>query len=166
MRAADTQGTPPTTHLFVYGTLRRGGSNDIARIAPAASFVTFARVRGCLYDVNGRWPSLVLDDAANWVSGEIYAVPPPAWPALDALEDPVTPARPDGAYFKVTARAEITASAAGEHTGAHTGEQTSDAAQEAMDVTLYTANPATTPLTRLIASGDWLAYARLLALRT
>ena len=87
--------------LFVYGTLRRGGRNDIARIAPTARFVSFARLRGRLYDVNGRWPSLVLD-----------------------------------------------------------------AAVASMDVTLYTANPVTTSLTRLIASGDWLAYARILALGT
>lgn len=144
--------------LFVYGTLRRGGSNDIARIAPTARFVSFARLRGRLYDVNGRWPSLVLDDAAQSVRGEIYAVPPHAWPALDALEDPVTPARPGGAYFKVTARVEIT-------TGTE-AEPTNDAAVASTDVTLYTANPVTTSLTRLIASGDWLAYARILALGT
>ena len=129
--------------LFVYGTLRRGGSNDIASIAPDARFESFARVRGRLYDVNGRWPSLVLDAAAGWVAGEIYAVPPYAWPALDELEDPVTPQHPDGAYFKVTAQVE-TADGSAPH------------------VTVYTANPATTPLVRLIASGDWMAYAATL----
>ena len=131
------------SRLFVYGTLRRGGSNDIVRIAPDARFVTTARVRGRLYDVNGRWPALVLDDAADWVWGEIYSVPPNAWPALDALEDPVTPERPDGAYFKVSTRADTGASAD----------------QSTMAVTLYTANPATTPLVHLIASGDWMIYA-------
>ena len=132
-----------TSLLFVYGTLRRGGSNDIARIAPDARFESFARVRGRLYDVNGRWPALVLDAKADWVSGEIYAVPPHAWPALDALEDPVTPQRPDGAYFKITAQVEMT--------GAATAAT--------VEATLYTANPATTPLLRPIVSGDWMAYA-------
>ena len=129
--------------LFVYGTLRRGGSNDIARIAPDARFESVARVRGRLYDVNGRWPALVLDPNADWVSGEIYAVPLHAWPALDALEDPVTPQHPDGAYFKVATQVE-------ENNGA------------IRDVTIYTANPATTVLVRLIASGDWMMYAATL----
>lgn len=129
--------------LFVYGTLRRGGSNDIARIAPDARFSGLARVRGCLYDVNGRWPSLVLNATAGWVSGEVYEVPPHAWAALDALEDPVTPQRPDGAYFKASAPVE-----------------TASGVQQ--QVTLYTANPATTQLTCLIAEGDWIVYARAL----
>ena len=132
--------------LFVYGTLRRGGSNDIARIAQDASFVATARVRGRLYDVNGRWPALVLDDTADWVTGEIYAVPPHAWATLDALEDPVTPTHPDGAYFKVEAMVTY---------AGHTER-----------VTLYTANPARTRLTNLIASGDWMAYAASLAAQT
>ena len=139
--AHEAMPTGPAHTLFVYGTLRRGGSNDIARIAPEASFLTRARVRGRLYDVNGRWPSLVLDQQAGWVTGELYAVPPHAWAALDALEDPVTPQRPDGAYFKVSAPVETDSGAL-------------------RQVTLYTANPAATPLTRLIADGDWLAYAR------
>lgn len=133
--------------LFVYGTLRRGGSNDIARIAPDARFESVARVRGRLYDVNGRWPALVLDANADWVSGEIYAIPPYAWPALDALEDPVTPQRPAGAYFKVSTQAEVTGVAA----------------MASLTVTLYTANPAATRLTRLIESGNWLAYEDALA---
>ena len=137
---------PAADRLFVYGTLRRGGSNDIARIAPDASFVATARVRGRLYDVNGRWPALVLDETAGWVSGETYAVPPHAWPALDALEDPVTPEHPDGAYFKV--------------------ETTVTCVDHIEHVTLYTANPATTRLTNLIASGDWMAYAATLAAQT
>ena len=130
---------PAADLLFVYGTLRRGGSNDIARIAPGAMFVSVARVRGRVYDVNGRWPSLVLDDNAGWVTGEIYRVPAHAWTALDALEDPVTPKRSDGAYFKVEAEA--------------------DCGGRLDGVTVYTANPAVTRLTQPIESGDWIAYA-------
>ena len=134
---------PAADLLFVYGTLRRGGGNDIARIAPDATFVSSARVRGRLYDVNGLWPALVLDDSAGWVTGEIYRVPLQAWPALDALEDPVTPQHPDGAYFKVDTKVLC-------------GDVT-------RYVTVYTANPATTRLTQLIASGDWMVYALNLA---
>ena len=107
-------------------------------------------MRGRLYDVNGRWPSLVLDASADWDSGEIYAVPPHAWRALDALEDPVTPERPAGAYFKVTAQVELAGVAAA----------------ASVDVTVYTANPATTPLVRPIVSGDWMVYAASLPNRT
>ncbi len=84
--------------LFVYGTLRAGGSNDIARVAPAARRCADARVRGLLYDL-GAYPALLLDAGAGWVAGELYEVPAHAWPALDALEEPVTSARPDGEYF-------------------------------------------------------------------
>ena len=141
---------PAADLLFVYGTLRRGGSNHIARIAPDAVFVTTARVRGHLYDVNGRWPALVLDESAGWVAGEIYHLPPPSWPALDALEDPVTPTHPDGAYFKVEAQVEC--GDRSEPGSAHGTER----------VTLYTANPAMTRLSFLISSGDWIAYAATL----
>ena len=133
---------PAADLLFVYGTLRRGGSNDIARIAPDAVFVSTARVRGRLYDVNGRWPALVLDDSAGWVTGEIYRVPPQAWAALDVLEDPATPEHPEGAYFKVEAEV---------HRGGNPEQ-----------VIVYTANPANTRLTVLIEAGDWMAYASTL----
>ena len=136
-------GAEPTL-LFVYGTLRRGGSNDIARIAPGAQFAGVARLRGRLYDVNGRWPALVLDSAAAWVTGELYRIAQHEWPALDALENTVTPHNPNGHYFKVAAPVE-TANAV------------------TMDVTVYTANPATTRLVDLIASGDWIDHAARLA---
>lgn len=129
---------PAADLLFVYGTLRRGGSNDIARIAPAATWAGTARIRGRLFDVNGRWPALVLDAAAGWVVGELYQVPKAAWPALDALEDPVRPDHPDGAYFKVVAPVEH--------------------ADRVLQATVYTANPAVTPLMTWIESGDWMAY--------
>ena len=140
---------PAADLLFVYGTLRRGGSNDIARIAPDAVLITTARVRGRLYDVNGRWPALVQDEGAGWVIGEIYRVSPQSWPALDALEDPVTPTHPDGAYFKVEANVEWGSSS---ECGSARGTER---------VTLYTANPAMTRLTHLISSGDWIAYAAI-----
>lgn len=132
-------GADPTP-LFVYGTLRRGGSNDIARMAPGAAFAGAGRLRGRLYDVNGRWPALVLDGNAGWVSGELYLVAPCDWPALDELENTVTPQNPHGHYFKVSATVESVGAAA-------------------TLATVYTANPATTRLINLIASGDWIAYA-------
>jgi gamma-glutamylcyclotransferase (GGCT)/AIG2-like uncharacterized protein YtfP len=126
--------------LFVYGTLRRGGSNDIARIAPAARYAGAARVRGRLYDL-GTYPALLLDASAGWVSGELYEIPAAEWPALDALEEPVTTSRPDGEYCKVTA--EVHAQDGGAPT-----------------VWVYVANPAVLALDRQIVHGDWMAHAR------
>ncbi|HEX4326065.1 MAG TPA: gamma-glutamylcyclotransferase family protein [Burkholderiales bacterium] len=125
--------------LFVYGTLRAGGSNDIARIAPAARRFADARVRGRLYDL-GAYPALLLDTGADWVAGELYEIPPPAWPALDALEEPVTPVRPDGEYLKVEAPVEL-------------------AGGSRRTVWVYVANPAVLQLDRLIAGGDWMTHA-------
>lgn len=130
--------------LFVYGTLRRGGSNDIARIAPTARFAGMARIRGRLYDL-GRYPALLLDatdTGAGWVTGELYTIPDIEWPALDALEEPVTPQRPDGEYFKIITTVEA-----------------DDGAPR--EVWTYAANPAVLQLDREIVSGDWMAHARI-----
>lgn len=125
--------------LFVYGTLRAGCSNDIARIAPAARYYAHARVRGRLYDL-GRYPALLLDAQSGWVAGELYTVPDSAWPALDALEEPVTPQFPDGEYFKHITEVEL-----------------SDGSRR--EAWIYSANPAALRLERLIDDGDWVAYA-------
>lgn len=132
-------GTVNDALLFVYGTLRAGSSNDIARIAPAARHFTGARVRGLLYDL-GAYPALLLDASAGWVAGELYAVPAHAWPALDALEEPVTAERPNGEYFKLEAEVEL-----------------EDGSRRL--VWIYAANPAVLKLDRPIAGGDWMTYA-------
>jgi gamma-glutamylcyclotransferase (GGCT)/AIG2-like uncharacterized protein YtfP len=129
--------------LFVYGTLRRGASNDIARIAPAARYAGAARVRGRLYDL-GSYPALLLDPAAGWVGGELYEVSAAEWPLLDALEEPVAAARPDGEYFKLTCNVEADGGAA-------------------VRVWIYVANPAVLRLDREVAGGDWMEHARLRA---
>jgi gamma-glutamylcyclotransferase (GGCT)/AIG2-like uncharacterized protein YtfP len=132
-----------TDLLFVYGTLRRDGSNDIARIAPAARFAGAARVRGRLYDL-GAYPALLLDADAGWVSGEVYCVCASDWPALDALEEPVTPNRPTGEYFKVCGEVE--------------GDD--GVLRRAW---IYVANPAMLRLDREVAGGDWIAHAAVRA---
>ena len=129
-----------TNLLFVYGTLRRGGSNDIARVAPGARWAGTARVRGRLYDL-GAYPAMLLDAGAGWVAGEVYVVPAADWPALDALEEPVSPARPDGEYFKQAAEVE-------------------DTNGRAALAWIYVANPAVLRLDREIAAGDWIAHAQ------
>ena len=125
--------------LFVYGTLRRGGSNNIARLVPGAAFIAEASMRGKLFDL-GDYPAMLVDETAGWVAGEIYAVPASGWPVLDALEEIVTPERPHGYYFRVGANARL-----------------GDATLVSCEV--YVANPATLRLTRQIEHGDWMARA-------
>lgn len=129
--------------LFVYGTLRRGGSNDIAGFVPGTRRVAMAKVRGTLYAL-GTYPALVLDPVAGFVRGEIYAIPADGWERLDALEEVVTPDRPDGEYFRLVAPARCDDGTL-------------------LDCQIYVANPARLDLSRIIAGGDWIAHTAGLA---
>lgn len=73
----------PREMVFVYGTLRRGGSNHF-RMA-GAEFVAAATVRGRLYQIDW-YPGLVLDDTADDVTGEIYLVSGILLESLDDFE--------------------------------------------------------------------------------
>lgn len=73
---------PPET-VFVYGTLRRGGSNHF-RMA-GAEFVTEATVAGRLYRIDW-YPGHVLDDAGDEIHGEIFTVGAGLLAALDVFE--------------------------------------------------------------------------------
>ena len=48
-------------HVFVYGTLRRGGRNDINRLAPAPRYLGMSEVKGCLYHIDW-YPGLTLGE--------------------------------------------------------------------------------------------------------
>jgi gamma-glutamylcyclotransferase (GGCT)/AIG2-like uncharacterized protein YtfP len=89
---------PATTsrYVFVYGTLRGGGSNDIARFSPAPERVADAQIAGTLYDL-GAYPGAVLGGKGR-VTGEIYRITATLEAQLDALEG----VRPDntGEYIK------------------------------------------------------------------
>eukprot|EP01041_Mallomonas_annulata_P027043 gene27043-48537_t len=69
----------PPRCVFVYGTLRLGGSNDITRLQPAPRFVGPAQVAGVLYHL-AAYPGLLLG-GDQWVVGEVYAIEP----ALEAI---------------------------------------------------------------------------------
>ena len=71
--------------LFVYGTLRLGGSNDIRRFGPHSRLLGPARVQGRLHDL-GSYPGMVLGGPA-WVWGELHWIEPAIEPALDDLEE-------------------------------------------------------------------------------
>jgi gamma-glutamylcyclotransferase (GGCT)/AIG2-like uncharacterized protein YtfP len=69
--------------VFVYGTLRRGGSNHF-RMADA-EFIESGTLRGRLYRIDW-YPGLVLDASGDEISGEIFAVDPQRLTSLDEFE--------------------------------------------------------------------------------
>ncbi len=69
--------------VFVYGTLRRGGSNHF-RMA-GGEFVAAATVAGRLYRIDW-YPGLVLDDAGDEIHGEVFSVNAEQLAALDIFE--------------------------------------------------------------------------------
>jgi gamma-glutamylcyclotransferase (GGCT)/AIG2-like uncharacterized protein YtfP len=69
--------------VFVYGTLRRGGSNHFRM--EQADFLSAATVKGRLYQIDW-YPGLVLDDAEDDVIGEIYQASSAVLDELDLFE--------------------------------------------------------------------------------
>jgi gamma-glutamylcyclotransferase (GGCT)/AIG2-like uncharacterized protein YtfP len=69
--------------VFVYGTLRRGGSNHF-RMA-GAEFISSGTITGRMYRIDW-YPGLVLDPAGDEIHGEAYSVGPELLSALDVFE--------------------------------------------------------------------------------
>jgi gamma-glutamylcyclotransferase (GGCT)/AIG2-like uncharacterized protein YtfP len=81
----DENHAPPAPRcVFVYGTLRHGGTNDITRLQPAPRFLGTARVLGRLYHL-GAYPGMTLG-GEGWVYGEVYAIEPALERVLDDIE--------------------------------------------------------------------------------
>lgn len=82
---------PSATLLFVYGTLLRGrGAAYRRELAPYASFLGPARVRGRLFDL-GAFPGLLpSEDVRDFVIGELHTLrfPERALRRLDHYEGP------------------------------------------------------------------------------
>ena len=123
-----------TRQLFVYGTLRAGGRNDIARFSPAPEHVADASVAGTLFDL-GSYPGAVLGGAAR-VVGEIYAITSALEAQLDLLEE----VEPDdsGEYIKREVKVQ--------------------AGAEELVCLVYEIHPKRIVGRPVIASGDWLAH--------
>ncbi len=99
--------TPPRELVFVYGTLRRGGSNHFRM--DGADFITTGRIVGRMYKISW-YPGLMLDDAGDDIIGEVYSVDQEMLGNLDSFEGisagetedseyrrvPATVTRPDG----------------------------------------------------------------------
>ena len=69
--------------VFIYGSLRRGGSNHF-RMA-GAEFIASGTITGRMYRIDW-YPGLVLDEAGDEIHGEVYSVGPELLSALDGFE--------------------------------------------------------------------------------
>lgn len=123
--------------IFLYGTLRRGGSRDATVFYDGVEFVGPARVRGVLHDL-GDYPGLRLDPAMDGVRGELFDVAPAALAGLDAWEG-IDGAGPGSAEYR---RVQTTA-------------QRDDGSSEPCWV--YEISAARCAGRPVIVSGDWLA---------
>ena len=137
--------------VFVYGTLRRGGSNDLARWHPDADFVAGATLAGTLYDL-GAYPGAVFSgpsghglaaSSAFPITGEIYRITVEIERALDILE--AVEAGGGGEYVKRFVDAEV-------------GTTT-------MRCLAYEIHPSRIEERPVIVGGDWIAH-RIAELRS
>lgn len=122
-------------HVFVYGTLRRGGRNDIARYRPAPRWIGEASIAGTLFDL-GAYPGIVLEGEGR-VRGEVYAIEPAVEAALDVLEEVADD--DSGEYIKRQVRVDV-------------GGQW-------FDCLVYEIHPTRIAGRAVIESGDWIAHA-------
>ena len=131
----ETEGQRPARHVFVYGSLRRGGCNDITRLQPSPQWGGGARVRGTLYHL-GRYPGLLLR-GQDTVVGEVYAIAAALEARLDAIEG-IRPG-PEDEYRKREVDVELRGCT--------------------LRCLIYEINPAYIGPASRIAHGDWLRVA-------
>jgi len=83
-----SEPSPGASHLFVYGTLRRGAAMHALLDPGGADWVGPARMRGRLYDL-GAFPGFGDGRVGEWVKGELYRLvgdPAALFDALDRYE--------------------------------------------------------------------------------
>jgi gamma-glutamylcyclotransferase (GGCT)/AIG2-like uncharacterized protein YtfP len=120
-----------TFNLFVYGTLR--SAYDGTRILLGCELLGTALVHGILYDIDGRFPALVLYSDQPPVHGEVWRCPASLLPGLDQYENIA-----DGMFRRVAVEAETV--------------------NGALPCWVYAAGPLLShklTLERRVASGDW-----------
>jgi gamma-glutamylcyclotransferase (GGCT)/AIG2-like uncharacterized protein YtfP len=127
---------PRIRNVFVYGTLRRGGRNDINRLAPAPKYLGMGEVKGSLYHFDW-YPGLALGgEEAVTVVGEVYEVTPQLETVLDSIEGIVDGDHSE--YFKRDFEVNV--------------------AGEAVRCFLYEINPQRVADKEPIGHGDWIRF--------
>ncbi|MDX6693021.1 MAG: hypothetical protein QOF02_624 [Blastocatellia bacterium] len=118
--------------VFVYGTLRQGGVRALSHLFPGAKFIGQAKVSGSLYDL-GPHPGLRLDEASPPVIGEVYEIDDKILRKLDEIEE----------------------------SSAYTRKQVEvSQGNDKMLCWIYSPASELSHRRRLIASGDWIEYAK------
>jgi gamma-glutamylcyclotransferase (GGCT)/AIG2-like uncharacterized protein YtfP len=126
----------PARHIFVYGTLRRGGRNDINRLEPVPRYVGMGEVRGVLYHLD-RYPGLALGgEEAVTVVGEVYEIDAGLEPVLDAIER-IVPGE-SSEYFK--------------------RERGIEVAGRTIECLVYEINPDRVRGKQALSHGDWISF--------
>jgi gamma-glutamylcyclotransferase (GGCT)/AIG2-like uncharacterized protein YtfP len=126
----------PPRHVFVYGTLRRGGRNDINRLDPAPRYVGMGEVKGVLYHFDW-YPGLVLGgEEATTIVGEVYEITAALERLLDRIEQ-IEPGE-DSEYLK--------------------RELAVDVEGRQLSCLVYEINPVRVQGRRGIGHGDWIRF--------
>lgn len=125
--------------VAVYGTLRRGGVNDIAKLRPGIACLGSAMLTGTLHDL-GWYPGLQLQGAQP-VLAEVYPIDAALEQQLDGIEGlwPVDV----GEYAKRLLTLPVALAGGG---------------RQSMTVLVYEALPATVRHAPVIDASDWLAW--------
>ncbi len=118
--------------VFVYGTLRRGGEGAMSIRFPGSKFIAEAQVGGSLYDL-GAYPGLLLNDANALVTGEVYEVDDELLNRLDEFEA-------SSNYCRKQVEISL--------------------GNDISRCWIYEPDPEFYALRILIASGDWIEYAK------
>jgi gamma-glutamylcyclotransferase (GGCT)/AIG2-like uncharacterized protein YtfP len=132
----EAPSAPAARHVFVYGTLRRGGRNDINRLRPAPEYVGMGEVQGVLYHFDW-YPGLTLGgEEAVTVVGEVYRIGPELEAVLDGIEQVEDSA--DSEYFKREVDVRVDG--------------------RALACLVYEINPARVRGRQPIGHGDWILF--------
>ena len=126
-------------HVAVYGTLRAGGVNDIARLRTGMAMAGRTTLLGTLYDM-GWYPGLSLQGSQQ-VLAEVYPLDAALEQVLDGYEG-IWP-QDTGEYTKRIVTVPVALPSGG---------------SQMMAVLVYEALPAAVADCPVIEAGDWLAW--------
>lgn len=126
-------------HVAVYGTLRAGGINDIARLRPGIACIGRTTLTGTLHDL-GYYPGLQLQGTQQ-VLAEVYPLDPALEQALDGIEG-LWPTDV-GEYTKRILTLPVALTSGG---------------TQMLAVLVYEALPATVQHAPVVEASDWLAW--------